>query len=420
MVLVPPMQALHLRAAPLAPGRRNARRIRPPPPPRPTAGPFLPSPTRVDTAHLLCANPPLLHLRWLAPSRLGPRRALGPRPAAPAAPHALTVNSAPAGPATSAPQWDQSALIAALNQLSFQQSSGNGGEWVFDSGASAHMGSGFGITSFPLSHNSPSQIVVGDGSTLPITGIGSLVFPTSHRSLSLHNILISPALIKNLVFPFRSLHIDTPPAPAATDLDMDPPPDPVYVDHAAPPACPAARPCSPPAATAPSMGRGPSSDAPREEPPPPIAAPSSSSAPPPRHHMSTRASHGIVKPNPRYAHLATTPISPLPSSIREAMHDPNWRNAMQEEFDALSSNQTWTLVPRPPRTNVVTGKWVFRHKTREDGSLKRYKARWVVRGFAQRPGIDFGKPSRRLSNRRLSARCSPWRAHATGLCTSWM
>jgi hypothetical protein len=107
--------------------------------------------------------------------------------------------------------------------------------------------------------------------------------------------------------------------------------------------------------------------------------------------MSTRASHGIVKPNPRYAHLATTPISPLPSSIREAMHDPNWRNAMQEEFDALSSNQTWTLVPRPPRTNVVTGKWVFRHKTREDGSLERYKARWVVRGFAQRPGIDFGE-----------------------------
>jgi histone deacetylase 1/2 len=107
--------------------------------------------------------------------------------------------------------------------------------------------------------------------------------------------------------------------------------------------------------------------------------------------MSTRASHGIVKPNPRYAHLATMPISPLPSSIREAMHDPNWRNAMQEEFDALSSNQTWTLVPRPPRTNVVTGKWVFRHKTREDGSLERYKARWVVRGFAQRPGIDFGE-----------------------------
>ena len=62
---------------------------------------------------------------------------------------------------------------------------------------------------------------------------------------------------------------------------------------------------------------------------------------------------------------------------------------MQEEFDALQRNRTWTLVPRPPRANVITGKWVFRHKTRSDGSLERYKARWVVRGFRQRAGVDF-------------------------------
>jgi hypothetical protein len=61
------------------------------------------------------------------------------------------------------------------------------------------MSSGFGITSSSLSQNSASQIVVGDGSTLPITGVGFLIFPTSPRSLSLDNILISPGLIKNLV-----------------------------------------------------------------------------------------------------------------------------------------------------------------------------------------------------------------------------
>jgi histone deacetylase 1/2 len=49
----------------------------------------------------------------------------------------------------------------------------------------------------------------------------------------------------------------------------------------------------------------------------------------------------------------------------------------------------WQLVPRPPRANVITGKWVFRYKTRPDGSLERYKARWVVRGFCQRAGVDF-------------------------------
>jgi len=62
---------------------------------------------------------------------------------------------------------------------------------------------------------------------------------------------------------------------------------------------------------------------------------------------------------------------------------------MQEEIDALQANNTWRLVERPPGRTIVTGKWVFRHKLRADGSLERYKARWVVRGFTQKPGIDY-------------------------------
>jgi hypothetical protein len=64
---------------------------------------------------------------------------------------------------------------------------------------------------------------------------------------------------------------------------------------------------------------------------------------------------------------------------------------MQEEFDALQRNKTWTLVTRPPGAQVITGKWVFRHKYNSVGSFARYKARWVVRGFHQWPGIDFGR-----------------------------
>jgi len=64
---------------------------------------------------------------------------------------------------------------------------------------------------------------------------------------------------------------------------------------------------------------------------------------------------------------------------------------MELEFDALQRNRTWCLVDRPPGANVVSGKWVFRHKLNPDGSLERYKARWVVRGFTQRAGIDFSE-----------------------------
>jgi hypothetical protein len=63
---------------------------------------------------------------------------------------------------------------------------------------------------------------------------------------------------------------------------------------------------------------------------------------------------------------------------------------MEVEHSALVTNHTWDLVPRP-RANVVTGKWIFKHKFRFDGSLERYKARWVLHGFTQWPAVDFAE-----------------------------
>ena len=63
----------------------------------------------------------------------------------------------------------------------------------------------------------------------------------------------------------------------------------------------------------------------------------------------------------------------------------------------LVSNNTWDLVPRPPGANVVTGKWIFRHKYLADGTLDRYKARWVLHGFTQRPGVDYDETFSLLS-----------------------
>ena len=51
-------------------------------------------------------------------------------------------------------------------------------------------------------------------------------------------------------------------------------------------------------------------------------------------------------------------VSPVPSSVRDALADPHWHRAMEEEYAALLANQTWDLVPRPSGCNVVTGKWI--------------------------------------------------------------
>lgn len=110
--------------------------------------------------------------------------------------------------------------------------------------------------------------------------------------------------------------------------------------------------------------------------------------------MLTRAKAGIHKPNPRYALSADSSSAPplvLPSSAHATLWDPNWHAAMEAEFHALQSNQTWRLVDRPASVHIISGKWVFTHKLRPDGSLDRYKARWVIRGFAQRAEIDFGE-----------------------------
>ncbi|XP_066319578.1 uncharacterized mitochondrial protein AtMg00810-like [Miscanthus floridulus] len=106
--------------------------------------------------------------------------------------------------------------------------------------------------------------------------------------------------------------------------------------------------------------------------------------------MVTRARDDIHMPNPRYANVAApAPPTAPPPSVRAALRDSEWHAAMQTEFDALQANQTWTLVPRPPHANVIAGKWLFKNKLNPDGSLERRKARWVVRGFSQRPGVDF-------------------------------
>ncbi|CAI7840414.1 unnamed protein product [Closterium sp. NIES-54] len=64
---------------------------------------------------------------------------------------------------------------------------------------------------------------------------------------------------------------------------------------------------------------------------------------------------------------------------------------MDKELEALKERNTWKVVPIGVARNktILTGKWVFRVKTKADGTIDKFKARWVVRGFDQEHGHDF-------------------------------
>jgi hypothetical protein len=62
---------------------------------------------------------------------------------------------------------------------------------------------------------------------------------------------------------------------------------------------------------------------------------------------------------------------------------------MEKEYNALITNNTWDLVPHPVGSNVIIGKWIFKHKFNTDGTLEGYKAHWVLHDFTQRLDIDY-------------------------------
>ena len=102
---------------------------------------------------------------------------------------------------------------------------------------------------------------------------------------------------------------------------------------------------------------------------------------------------------------ASLPDEPL--TFAEALTRPDaekWRQAVLKELAAHQTNGTWTLVPRPAGSKVIGSKWVFKVRRNVDGSIDRYKAQLVAKGYNQQPGFDYLEvfaPTVRLSSIRV-------------------
>ena len=80
------------------------------------------------------------------------------------------------------------------------------------------------------------------------------------------------------------------------------------------------------------------------------------------------------------------------ASFNEVLNSPNrdeWMNALQEEMSSMQNNNVWELVDLPPRRKTIGNKWVLKVKRKVDGSIDRFKAHLVAKGYTQQEGIDY-------------------------------
>ena len=95
-------------------------------------------------------------------------------------------------------------------------------------------------------------------------------------------------------------------------------------------------------------------------------------------------------------------------------------------YQSIMKNNVWDIVPKPEGKSVVSSKWIYKIKHTTDGSIEKYRARFVARGFSQKEGIDyeetFAPITRYTSIRAIMALASTmkWDLHQMDVKTSFL
>jgi hypothetical protein len=114
-----------------------------------------------------------------------------------------------------------------------------------------------------------------------------------------------------------------------------------------------------------------------------------------KYHVQRLTYDGFVTHH--YAYMVRVIQEVEHTCFEQAVGNPKWDNAMDEEMAALDANTTWELVALPEDKKTIGCKWVYKVKHNVDGFMSRYKARLVAKGYAQTYGIDYEETYSRVA-----------------------
>lgn len=106
--------------------------------------------------------------------------------------------------------------------------------------------------------------------------------------------------------------------------------------------------------------------------------------PRPRRNRTVPERYGDLR-----AHPASVDKSPTYRMAMATAERDEWERAMKVEINSFIDRNVFTLVPRPTGRKIISCRWHLKKKFNPDGSIQKFKARLVARGFTQQEDIDY-------------------------------
>ena len=104
--------------------------------------------------------------------------------------------------------------------------------------------------------------------------------------------------------------------------------------------------------------------------------------------------YAAEQPTSMYGESNSIESDDTPRTFEEYLESPrrsDWTAGMQSEMQSHEENGTWYVIEWDGLSRILKGKWVYKIKRDENGTIIRFKCRWVACGYAQRAGVDYGE-----------------------------